>query len=82
MSVIRLADGRTRRVELPGAHPHGVALDPTGRMAFVTYEGTVETRGGVVALDLRRGRMAWHTTIGLFTLGVEHLPSRTARGEG
>lgn len=63
------------RVDLGGAHPHGVTLDPQGSTAFVTFEGEVGTAGGVVALDLDGGAVLWRREAGSFTLGVVFLPA-------
>ena len=60
-----------RRVRLEGiAHPHGITLDPSGQVAFVTYEGTIDTHGGVVALDVPTGRELWRARFGGYVLGV------------
>ena len=62
------------RAPIPGEHPHGVAFDDAGEVLFVTYEGTVDSPGGVVALD-GEGRILWHTELGNFTLGVAFAPA-------
>lgn len=62
------------RVELDGAHPHGVTVDPEAATAFVTYEGEVGTAGGVVALALDSGTVLWRREVGRLTLGVAYLP--------
>lgn len=79
VSVIDVRYGTARTVEMPGAHPHGVAFGTDPSVAFVTYEGDVETAGGVVALDLDAGALLWHTPVGIFTLGVAHLASGSHR---
>lgn len=62
------------RVPLPEApHPHGVALDTGGRRAFVSYEGTIESAGGVIAIDLEHAEVLWRAGVGLYTLGVAFL---------
>lgn len=67
--------GRGRILPLPEVlHPHGVALSDDGTVAYVTYEGTTTSEGGVVAVDLRDGEILWHTPAGVFTLGVALLP--------
>jgi len=64
-----------RAVTLPDAtHPHGVALSEDGLVAYVTYEGTTTSGGGVLALDVRDERVLWNTPAGAFTLGVAVLP--------
>lgn len=66
-----------RRIELAGAaFPHGVALDPTGKVAYVTWEGRVDEPGGVVALRTDTGEVLWRREVGVFTLGVAYLPGR------
>lgn len=57
------------RAPMPGEHPHGVAFDGRGERLFVTYEGTTDASGGVVAMD-RSGAVLWHVPLGIFTLGV------------
>jgi len=60
-----------RRVPLPGAeHPHGVAFGPAGHIVYIAYEGTVGTRGGVVAVDLQSGTELWRTELGSYVLGI------------
>lgn len=64
-----------RRVTLPDApHPHAVALDEAGARAFVGFEGTVGTAGGVVALGLPDGEVLWRREAGRYTLGVAYAP--------
>jgi len=64
-----------RRVTLPGAiHPHGVAMSPSGDRAWVSYEGTVGSAGGVVALTVPDGRVLWRRSVGSYVLGIAHLP--------
>lgn len=70
-----IVDARTLserlRVPLSGApHPHGVVLDGQGGTAFISYEGTIRTPGGVVAVELESGTVLWRTEVGLYTLGV------------
>lgn len=63
------------RIPLPDApHPHGVALRPDGRVAFVSFEGTVEGAGGALAVDLETGDILWRTEAGAYTLGVAYRP--------
>lgn len=59
------------RIPLEAApFPHGVALNHDGRIAYVSYEGTVEGPGGAVAVELDSGRVLWRTSAGSYTLGV------------
>ncbi|WP_419859973.1 YncE family protein [Candidatus Palauibacter sp.] len=70
-----------RRIELPGeAFPHGVALDPAGEIAYVTWEGRVGEYGGVTALRIDTGEVLWRREVGVLTLGVAYLAGRTASG--
>ena len=70
-----------RRIELPGAdHPHGVTMDGTGSVAYVAYEGTTETSGGVIAVDLDTGRELWRTELGSYVLGIARLPATLPTG--
>ena len=65
-----------RRIELAGAaFPHGIALDPAGEFAYVTWEGRVDEPGGVVALRIDTGEVVWRREVGVFTLGVAYLPA-------
>ena len=69
-----------RRIELAGAaFPHGVALDPAGEVAYVTWEGRVGEPGGVVALHIGTGEVLWRREVGVFTLGIAYLPGRGSR---
>lgn len=66
-----------RRIELAGAaFPHGVALDPAGEVAYVTWEGGVDEPGGVAALRIGTGELLWRREVGVFTLGIAYLPGR------
>jgi DNA-binding beta-propeller fold protein YncE len=66
-----------RRIALAGAaFPHGVALDPAGQVAYVTWEGRVDEPGGVVALRIGTGELLWKREVGVFTLGIAYLPGR------
>lgn len=62
-----------RRISVPAEHPHGITFDSRGEGIYVTYEGTVDTPGGVLALD-RSGDLRWQTPGGTFTLGIAFLP--------
>jgi DNA-binding beta-propeller fold protein YncE len=74
LSLLSVGTGVDGRVAVPGAHPHGVAFDPVRPVAYLTYEGDVETPGGVVAVDAMQRRVLWHSPLGVFTLGVAYLP--------
>ena len=75
LGLVDTSTGRGRSLHLPEAlHPHGIVLSPDGTVAYVTYEGTTTSRGGVVAVDLKNGGILWHTPAGVFTLGVAFLP--------
>lgn len=66
-----------RRIELTGAaFPHGVALDPAGEVAYVTWEGEVGEPGGVAALRIGTGELLWRREVGVLTLGIAYLPGR------
>jgi DNA-binding beta-propeller fold protein YncE len=67
------ADGASR-IPVPGAHPHGVAFDPDRPIVYVTWEGDVNTLGGVMAVDASDGRILWHRSLGIYTLGIAFLP--------
>jgi DNA-binding beta-propeller fold protein YncE len=73
LGIVDTETGEARSLPLDGAlHPHGVALDPAGTTAYVAYEGTTTSAGGVVAVDLVEGRVLWRTPAGVFTLGVAY----------
>ena len=77
VSLIEVPEPREReRVALQGAHPHGVALDEGGTIAYVTYEGDPQTRGGVVAIEIATGKVRWSVEAGIFTLGVAYARER------
>ena len=68
-----------RRIELPGAaFPHGVALDPAGQVAYVTWEGRVGESGGAAALRIDTGEVQWSREVGVLTLGVAYLAGRVS----
>jgi DNA-binding beta-propeller fold protein YncE len=73
LSLLPMNGGEPRTITIPGAHPHGVALGPGAAVAYVTYEGDVNTPGGVVAVDIESGSILWHTPLGSYTLGVAYL---------
>ncbi len=74
LSLIDLATLTERvRVLLPDApNPHGVALRGDGAVAFVSFEGTVESPGGALAVELETGEVLWRTEAGSYTLGVAY----------
>ncbi|MCE2455945.1 MAG: YncE family protein [Gemmatimonadetes bacterium] len=76
MSVLNSATlAEVRRVELADADfPHGVALDPVGEIAYVTWEGRVAEPGGVAAIRIDTGEVLWRREVGVLTLGVAYLP--------
>lgn len=78
VSVVDLtADTTLFTIDLaPRTHPHGVALDEARHRAFVTYEGSIDTLGGVVALDLLSGQVLWSRELGFLTLGVAWGPAQ------
>ncbi len=66
-----------RRVKLAdAAFPHGVALDPVGETAYVTWEGRVGEPGGVTAIRIDTGEVVWRREVGVLTLGVAYLPGQ------
>lgn len=69
-----IGDGGGRQVSVPGVHPHGVAFDPARPIVYATWEGDVHTAGGVLAVDASDGRILWHRSLGIYTLGVAFLP--------
>ncbi len=73
----------TERARIPvgAAHPHGVAIDEDGVRAYVTCEGTPETRGRAVAVDLDTERVLWSVAAGAYTLGVASARGRQAGTE-
>jgi YVTN family beta-propeller protein len=61
----------TRRIDVsPDERPHGVAIHPNGRTAFVALEGSVERAGAVMAFDLERGVVRWRRPTGVYALGI------------
>jgi DNA-binding beta-propeller fold protein YncE len=60
-----------RRIELDAPYPHGVATDGDDH-AFVAYEGTLESPGGVIALRLENGAIVWRTEAGRYVLGIAY----------
>jgi len=61
------------RVDLDVDHPHGVAVGDGDGQAFIGYEGTTTSTGGVVALDLVTGEILWRRAVGVLSLGVMYL---------
>jgi DNA-binding beta-propeller fold protein YncE len=75
LALVETAAGGIRTLPLPDApHPHGVVLSADGSIAYVTFEGTTTSGGGVLAVDLADGRILWHTAAGAYTLGVALMP--------
>lgn len=75
LALVHTPSRKASALPLPDAmHPHGVALHPEGTVAYVTYEGTTRSAGGVVAVDLTDGRVLWRTEAGVFTLGIAYRP--------
>jgi DNA-binding beta-propeller fold protein YncE len=73
VSIVDVASlTEAHRITIEGAHPHGAATDPTGRRAYVTFEGDVRHPGGVVAIDLLDGSVLWQVEAGAYTLGVAY----------
>ncbi len=68
VDAVHLAE-RTR-IPIDAAFPHGVAIARDGTMAFVSFEGTTDTAGGVVAIDLPRATIRWKADVGAMALGV------------
>ena len=75
ISVVDMASlSEVRRIELADApFPHGVALSSDGHTAFVSFEGTVESLGGALAVDIDSGRVRWRMRAGAYTLGIAML---------
>jgi YVTN family beta-propeller protein len=64
------------RIPLGAEHPHGVAVDAAGRRAFVSCEGTPQTAGRAVAVDLESETVLWSVEAGAYTLGTAFVPGR------
>jgi YVTN family beta-propeller protein len=62
----------TARIPLAADHPHGLALDGTGQRAFVSCEGTTQTSGRAIAVDLEAGSILWSVEAGAYTLGAAY----------
>ena len=63
----------TARIPLGAGHPHGIALDDAGRRAFVSCEGTSQSAGRAVAVDLESGSVLWSVEAGAYTLGAAYV---------
>ena len=61
------------RVNLGAEHPHGLTLDDAGRTAFVATEGTTETQGRVIAVDLETGQLLWDSPAEGYALGAMYV---------
>ena len=77
VGVSRSGDGipllaERRRFELGVAFPHGVALTPDGRWAFVAWEGMPGQGAGAMAIATADGRIAWRTEMGAYLLGAAY----------
>lgn len=72
LSIVDVRTLTARRVAIDGAHPHGVTIEPEGRIAFLAYEGDVQNPGGVAAIDLSSGTVVWQSEAGAYTLGVAY----------
>lgn len=62
----------TARIPLGAEHPHGLALDDAGMRAFVSCEGTPQTSGRAVAVDLESESVLWSAEAGAYTLGAAY----------
>ena len=62
----------TARIPLQAEHPHGVALDDGHRLAFVSCEGTPQSAGRAVAVDLESESVLWSVEAGAYTLGAAY----------
>ena len=62
----------TAKIPLGAEHPHGIALDDAGRRAFVSCEGTPQTPGRAVAVDLETESVLWSAEAGAYTLGAAY----------
>ena len=65
----------TARIPLGAEHPHGIALDALGLRAFVSCEGTPQTTGRAVAVDLEAGSILWSVEAGAYALGAAYAPA-------
>ncbi len=77
LSIFHLP-GLELELEVPlgdAPHPQGIAIDPTGRHAWISYEGEVGGLGGVVAVEIDSGELLWRTPVGAFVLGVAWAPA-------
>lgn len=62
----------TARIPVGAEHPHGLALDDAGGRAFVSCEGTPQTPGRAVAVDLEAEAVLWSAPAGAYTLGAAY----------
>jgi DNA-binding beta-propeller fold protein YncE len=60
------------RIPLQAEHPHGIALDDAHRLAFVSCEGTPQSAGRAVAVDLESESVLWSVEAGAYTLGAAY----------
>ncbi len=57
VAILDLEEGReVARIETSAAHPHGIAVSPDGRYAFVSNEGASSRVGTVDVIDLQTRR--------------------------
>jgi YVTN family beta-propeller protein len=63
----------TATIPLGAEHPHGIALDASGKRAFVSCEGTPQTSGHAVAVDLESESVLWSIEAGAYTLGAAYV---------
>ena len=72
VSIFSVADGRElARIPTTRRVPHGVALSPDSRYAFVTVEGTGAEPGTLEVIDLRTLRRVSTVDLGQQAAGVE-----------
>jgi DNA-binding beta-propeller fold protein YncE len=78
--VIELQSGRTlARVPATAVLPHGVAVTPDSRYAFVSAEGVGAEPGKVDVIDLRSLERVASTAVGQQAGGIALLPAGRAR---
>ena len=62
----------TATIPLEAEHPHGIALDEAHGLAFVSCEGTPQSAGRAVAVDLESESILWSVEAGAYTLGAAY----------
>ena len=71
--VVDTRSGEARKMVLPEAEaPHDVVLSPDGRVAYVAWEGSPTSPGGVSAVDLDAGEILWTRETGPMTTGIAY----------